>query len=390
MSGESSHLSLSHCSSGWLVSIAVHSLMLLSGVLLVQSVERTSFPKAFQWDVALVESGALPTSKPAAPVDAAPTEHSPPSPTASRTSNSSHSPAVEPRESVIEQQRPQPVSTEPPTLTPIPTTQSPAPQPEPVERTPTPPIQNHAVEQTVAASQTVEPSTAPTPARASTESPKQDAKASVPTPIPNSTVASSLAAEPVPPASPTSTSPVAAHKANQPAPQAESSSRQPESLPHQSPAVLEPPSEPARSVPSPEMGSDQDVPPGNEGRSSDAPTKVASLTPIEAPSPSSATISQGKPDFGWLSEIISKRVEELKRYPAMARADRLEGRVVIRAVVKDDGHLADIQIAKSSGHETLDRAAIEVLQQAFPVPMLRALGKPRVTIHVPLSYRLDR
>jgi protein TonB len=138
------------------------------------------------------------------------------------------------------------------------------------------------------------------------------------------------------------------------------------------------------------MGSDQDVPPGNEGRSSDAPTKVASLTPIEAPSPSSATISQGKPDFGWLSEIISKRVEELKRYPAMARADRLEGRVVIRAVVKDDGHLADIQIAKSSGHETLDRAAIEVLQQAFPVPMLRALGKPRVTIHVPLSYRLDR
>jgi protein TonB len=83
-------------------------------------------------------------------------------------------------------------------------------------------------------------------------------------------------------------------------------------------------------------------------------------------------------------------VEELKRYPAMARADRLEGRVVVRAVVQEDGHLADLEIAKSSGHETLDRAAMEVLQQAFPLPMVKALGKPRVTIHVPLSYRLDR
>jgi protein TonB len=83
-------------------------------------------------------------------------------------------------------------------------------------------------------------------------------------------------------------------------------------------------------------------------------------------------------------------VEELKRYPAMARADRLEGRVVVRAIVQEDGSLADVEIAKSSGHETLDRAAVEVLQQAFPLPMLKALGKPRVTIHVPLSYRLDR
>jgi len=114
-----------------------------------------------------------------------------------------------------------------------------------------------------------------------------------------------------------------------------------------------------------------------------APTQMAAISPAPTNAPT-------KLDYGWLSEAILRRVEELKRYPASARVDRAEGKVVVKAVIDEDGNIGEVEVFQSSGHPSLDKAAIETLRQAAPFHLPRPLGQPRMTIKIPMSYRLDR
>ena len=83
-------------------------------------------------------------------------------------------------------------------------------------------------------------------------------------------------------------------------------------------------------------------------------------------------------------------MEELKRYPAEARVDRAEGKVVVKAVINADGSVDDVEIFQSSGSTTLDKAAVDLMQRAGPFSLPHSLGKPRVTVKIPMNYRLDR
>ena len=97
-----------------------------------------------------------------------------------------------------------------------------------------------------------------------------------------------------------------------------------------------------------------------------------------------------KRDYGWLSEEILRRVEELKRYPASARIDRAEGKVVVKAVINEDGNLGEVEVFQSSGYLTLDKAAVETMRQAAPFHLSHPLGQPRMTVKIPMNFRLDR
>jgi protein TonB len=114
-----------------------------------------------------------------------------------------------------------------------------------------------------------------------------------------------------------------------------------------------------------------------------APTQMAAISsaPLNAPTTR---------DYGWLSEAILRRVEELKRYPASARVDHAEGKVVVKAVIDEDGGIGEVEVFQSSGHPGLDKAAVETMREAAPFHLPRPLGQPRMTIKIPMSYRLDR
>ena len=112
-----------------------------------------------------------------------------------------------------------------------------------------------------------------------------------------------------------------------------------------------------------------------------ATEQPASLAPAIASSP--------RPDYGWLSEIIMRRMEALKRYPADARLDRAEGKVILKAVIKSDGNLETVEVFRSSGHHSLDRAAVDLLRVAAPFQFPRPLEKPQMTVKIPMSYRLE-
>jgi len=94
-------------------------------------------------------------------------------------------------------------------------------------------------------------------------------------------------------------------------------------------------------------------------------------------------------DYGWLSDALWRRIEELKRYPAQAKINHWEGKVVVEAVIRDDGEVIGLSIAESSGRAVLDQEAMAVMKKASPLALKHPLGKPRVTIFVPISYRLD-
>lgn len=98
---------------------------------------------------------------------------------------------------------------------------------------------------------------------------------------------------------------------------------------------------------------------------------------------------QTQADYGWLRDTLWKRIQELKRYPALARTNHWEGKVVVAAVIRDDGTVVGLRIAESSGRPVLDQEALSVMRQASPLTLKHPLGKPQVTILVPISYRLD-
>jgi periplasmic protein TonB len=108
----------------------------------------------------------------------------------------------------------------------------------------------------------------------------------------------------------------------------------------------------------------------------------------QMPTVASVATATARPDYTWLSQAILRRMEELKSYPAEARLDRMEGHVMLKAIVKSDGSVEAVQVFRSSGHESLYRAAVELLNLAAPFHFPHSLGKPQITVKIPMSYKL--
>ena len=95
-----------------------------------------------------------------------------------------------------------------------------------------------------------------------------------------------------------------------------------------------------------------------------------------------------KADYGWLAESLRRRLAELKRYPSAARLNGWEGKVVLRAVIRADGHLSEVKVHRSSGYEALDNAAMEAIRLVCPLHMTSAIGAAEVAVYVPMVYSL--
>ncbi|MEK6640173.1 MAG: TonB family protein [Nitrospirota bacterium] len=120
-------------------------------------------------------------------------------------------------------------------------------------------------------------------------------------------------------------------------------------------------------------------------------TKPAESVPQE-PAPQVAVASSPAPvvkvDHGWLAELLRRRLAEIKRYPSTARLNGDEGKVVLRAVIRADGHLSEVKVHRSSGHEALDNAAIESIRLVCPLHMHQPLGTSEVAVYIPIVYSL--
>ncbi|MDO9211052.1 MAG: energy transducer TonB [Deltaproteobacteria bacterium] len=93
----------------------------------------------------------------------------------------------------------------------------------------------------------------------------------------------------------------------------------------------------------------------NPDRGEGAPLRMSNLPPS---SPEKDTI---------LLEILRK-IEGAKRYPKLARKMGVEGKATVRFKLKPNGKVESVELLESSGSDLLDKASLETVQQAAPLP----------------------
>jgi protein TonB len=99
-----------------------------------------------------------------------------------------------------------------------------------------------------------------------------------------------------------------------------------------------------------------------------------------------------RPDFGWLSQALWSSVDQRKRYPAEAKRNRWEGRVILRLTIEQRGaavHLLDLVLEESSGHSVLDRHTLDMVRNAFPLQVKHQLALAKMQLDLPFSYRME-
>ncbi|HEY7129139.1 MAG TPA: TonB family protein [Nitrospira sp.] len=362
----------------WGISLTLHGIAVVLAVLFAGQVRPIVQEEPFKWDVALVEtenteSVSEATSEPAPvpaekmvprPVEAPrivarrPVEP-PPDTVMHRVAPQQTVQMVHP-----EAQPPKPIEQREEPIPPL-KTEPATPPVKPAEEKKAEPIQQQVVES---------PKTQPDPVTPAKEpEPVQSAEPVIAQHQPvTSPPSAAVETRPIEtPAKPSAPQPVVSSSPAEPAP--------PVSSPPAS-AASEAPLQTAKAAPGP---AHQEVP---KETAKDAPGPEAREAPVQtakaAPGPETKT------DHRWLAESLWRRVAELKRYPSSARLNGQEGKVVLKAVIRSDGHLIDVTVQKSSGHQILDAAAIEAVKLACPLHMKHAIHKPEIVVSLPIVYSL--
>jgi protein TonB len=79
---------------------------------------------------------------------------------------------------------------------------------------------------------------------------------------------------------------------------------------------------------------------------------------------------------------IARRVQAAARYPELARLREAEGEALVAFEIDARGRPLDLRTERSSGHGALDRAALEAVERAAPLPWV--FGR----IEVPVAFAL--
>lgn len=85
--------------------------------------------------------------------------------------------------------------------------------------------------------------------------------------------------------------------------------------------------------------------------------------------------------------LIRSMIQSALRYPAIAKKLKLEGVVMLRFCLTDEGYVEDLQIVSSSGSSTLDKRALQTvssLNGEYP-----HLSK-KVDLKIPISFSLQK
>jgi protein TonB len=108
-----------------------------------------------------------------------------------------------------------------------------------------------------------------------------------------------------------------------------------------------------------------------------------------APAPSIATNSNALPN--WQGELL-RHLAKYKRYPDDARRRGAEGVVKLKFVVDAEGNVLSYEVVGSSGNASLDRATLEMLRRAQPLPEppKELLISGQRELIAPFSYTLDK
>jgi len=84
---------------------------------------------------------------------------------------------------------------------------------------------------------------------------------------------------------------------------------------------------------------------------------------------------------------VAAKLRRAKRYPREARRQRLDATVVVAFTIASNGSVSGIRVTRSSGHQVLDQAALDMVRRASPMPNFpRDMRLARLNIEVPMRF----
>lgn len=87
--------------------------------------------------------------------------------------------------------------------------------------------------------------------------------------------------------------------------------------------------------------------------------------------------------------LVSAHLNRRKVYPSEARKARQQGVVTVRFTVDRNGNVSNASIKRSSGHDILDQATLDLLRRVAPLPrMPSSMQRESITLSLPIDYSL--
>lgn len=89
------------------------------------------------------------------------------------------------------------------------------------------------------------------------------------------------------------------------------------------------------------------------------------------------------------AEAVRKKIESKKKYPMAAQSAGIEGRAEVRLTILKDGTLEKAEVAKTSGYEILDDAALQSVLDAAPFPPIaEEMGRDSIEMSIYLVFKI--
>ena len=86
---------------------------------------------------------------------------------------------------------------------------------------------------------------------------------------------------------------------------------------------------------------------------------------------------------------LRARLQHALRYPASAQRRGITGTVQLEIAIEADGAVSSVELAASSSHETLDRAALEAARSLPRQPFPADVRARPLKVRVPVTFRLQ-
>lgn len=149
--------------------------------------------------------------------------------------------------------------------------------------------------------------------------------------------------------------------------------------------------------PKPKPRPPKPVAPKPQAKPADSPPQESPPAPIAAAdtkpaAPQQAAVSApSKAKASWESKLLN-HLSRYKRYPEDARRRGFEGQARLRFVLDSKGKVLSYALVGRSGSASLDRATLEMIRRAQPLPAPPAemLQNGQLEIVAPFVYSLDR
>ena len=94
-------------------------------------------------------------------------------------------------------------------------------------------------------------------------------------------------------------------------------------------------------------------------------------------------------EYGGYLAVVRRRIQESLQYPASARRRGIKGTVNLEILIRADGAISSVSVARSSSHSELDEAAVEAVRSLARHPFPAGLRPRPLRVTLPIVFDLQ-